>query len=337
MIRPGPLWCWKFSAVKPKPGPFLSMFPTTTEVLPCPPEQRADALWLLYRRAPERLRSCLVAEALEDAEAGALDLSGLWIARRGGKITGVLLTQSLAGRAAAVWPPEVEGGWGRRLRGSTLVRSALEDLRARGFRVAQALLDGSASRASASALASGGMPHVTDLVYLGRATEPPLSLPSRPSPRLRWESFHASNEAEFRAVLDRTYSGSLDMPELEGVRSLDDVIKGHQAAGRFDPARWQIGRLAEEPSAGVLLLLADQPDRESWEVAYLGLTPEIRRRGLGRQALAHALDLARPHRGRLELAVDVRNDPAVRLYRWAGFLPFDRRSVYLAVLGPSVP
>ena len=64
--------------------------------------------------------------------------------------------------------------------------------------------------------------------------------------------------------------------------------------------------------------------------------PEPRGRGLGREAVAHALDLARPHTPRLELAVDVRNPPAERLYRASGFLPYERRAVHLALLnGPG--
>jgi ribosomal protein S18 acetylase RimI-like enzyme len=80
------------------------------------------------------------------------------------------------------------------------------------------------------------------------------------------------------------------------------------------------------------LLLSEALDRDSWEVAYLGLTPAARGRGLGRAALAHALELARRYVPRLELAVDARNRPACRLYRSAGFIPFDRRTVHLAIL-----
>lgn len=310
------------------------MFPTTTEVMPCLPERRAEALWLLYRRAPRNLRASLVAEALEDAEAGVLDLSGLWIACRGGKLAGAMLTQSLAGRAAAVWPPEIDSAWGRRTLARRLIQAALEDLRSRGFRVAQALLDDETARSLVGDLEKGGLPRVTDLVYLERLTGVPIAVPET-APVLEWESFGPGNEAEFRSVLARTYDGSLDMPELEGVRSLDDVMSGHKAAGRFNPTRWQLGRVAGEPRASALLLLADQPDRDAWEVAYLGLTPEARGRGLGRSVLNRAVELTRPHRPRLELAVDTRNEPAVRLYRACGFSPFDRRGVYLAVLEPE--
>jgi ribosomal protein S18 acetylase RimI-like enzyme len=48
--------------------------------------------------------------------------------------------------------------------------------------------------------------------------------------------------------------------------------------------------------------------------------------------LAYALERAGRETARLELAVDVRNAPAVRLYRGCGFVPFDRRGVHVAGL-----
>ena len=51
------------------------------QVEPCPPEARERALHVLYQRVPESLRLSLVLDVLKDASRGALDLSGLWIAR----------------------------------------------------------------------------------------------------------------------------------------------------------------------------------------------------------------------------------------------------------------
>jgi ribosomal protein S18 acetylase RimI-like enzyme len=173
------------------------------------------------------------------------------------------------------------------------------------------------------------MPHVTDLVYLERGTSDPLDVPAG-LPRFDWRAYADEVDAEFRAVLQATYIDSLDMPELEGIRSLDDILSSHRAAGRFVPERWRMGRLPAEPEAATVLLLSEIPDRDAWEVAYLGLTPAARGRGLGRAVLAEALALAAEHVPRLELAVDVRNRPANHLYRAAQFLPFDRRAVHLA-------
>ena len=203
------------------------------------------------------------------------------------------------------------------------------------------------------------MPKITELLYLERNTYIPLPpiaeeeqhvsgahagstnhylrvsesevlQQSRPPP-LDWRGFDPSQETEFRGLVQATYVASLDMPELEGVRSIDDIIESHRATGRFVPAYWQLGQVPGYPHLAVVLLLSAIPERDVWEVVYLGLTPAARGCGLGRVAIAHALELARSHVSRLELAVDIRNHPATRLYESTGFTIFDRRSVHLAV------
>jgi ribosomal protein S18 acetylase RimI-like enzyme len=180
------------------------------------------------------------------------------------------------------------------------------------------------------------MPRVTELLYLERATAAPLPAgtgsPAAPAPDFRWRPFEPAIAAEFREVMQATYVGSLDMPELEGARGLDDILAGHRAAGLFVPERWRLGRVPGEPEAAAVLLMAEAPGRDVWEVVYLGLTPAARGRGLGLAAIRHALELARGRASYLELAVDLRNTPAVRLYRSTGFTPRDHRSVHLAIL-----
>ena len=317
-------------------------------VMPCPVEARPAALEVLYRRMPAALRGHLIAEVLEDARRGELDLSGLWIARiRSGRIVGALMTQALAGKAVALWPPEVGPSWRRAALAAALVAAALDDLAARGFRLVQAALDESAGPQAARDLARGGMPRITELLYLERDTATPLppggrALPAEGEDRgqgaratkdFDWRPFDPSIADEFHAVLQATYEGSLDMPELEGTRGLEDILASHQAAGLFVPERWRLGRIAGEPDAAAVLLLTEVPGRDAWEVVYLGLTPAARGRGLGRAVIRHALERARGHAPILELAVDLRNTPAVRLYESTGFTPRDRRAVHLAILG----
>ncbi len=98
--------------------------------------------------------------------------------------------------------------------------------------------------------------------------------------------------------------------------------------------RWRVGRLVGEPEAGAVLLLSELPDREAWEVAYLGLTPAARGRGLGRGHAGPGHCHGGGVRPRIELAVDVRNRPATQLYVAAEFVPFDRRAVHLASPNP---
>ncbi len=314
-------------------GPIAGAWMATAspEIVPCPEADRAEALARFYQKAAPPRRAALVAGLLADEARGALDLGGLWIARQQGRIVGALLTTALAGRAGAIWPPEVIPGRSRAEVADALIRAGLEAFRGRGVGVVQALLEVSAARASGD-LARGGIPYVTDLIYLRRPTLPPLPIPPN-LPLLVWESYRDDRADAFVEVLEASYEGSLDMPELDGLRSLAEVIAGHRASGRFDPDRWWIGRAGLGGLPVVLVIVADQADGTAWEVTYLGVSLRMQGRGLGRAALAFALEQARPRVPVLELAVDARNAPALRLYRRAGFRPFDRRAVHLALLG----
>jgi mycothiol synthase len=328
----------------------------TSRILACPPQARAEALAILYRRVPDALRPYLISEVLDEADRGEIDLSGLWIAVRGsasaesrpgldpdssparpvGRIIGAMLTQPLSLRTAAVWAPEVRPSWRRGATAAALVRAALEDLRARGYRLAQAVLDESAASHGSIDLGRGGLPKVTELIYMERLTESSacssLSLQSPGSAQWSWSPFCDATEGEFRAVIQATYRESLDMPELGGSRSIDDIIADHRISGRFEPSRWRLGRMVGDPESAAILLLAEiTPEPDTWEVVYLGLTPAARGRGLGRSVIAHALELAGPCVPRLELAVDVRNVPALRLYETTGFTVVDRRVVHLTI------
>jgi ribosomal protein S18 acetylase RimI-like enzyme len=74
------------------------------------------------------------------------------------------------------------------------------------------------------------------------------------------------------------------------------------------------------------------PEGEGWDLAYVGVVPEARRRGFGRELVRKALIEA--HQGdarQLTLSVDVRNHPAWDLYASLGFEPYEQREVYLAI------
>ena len=62
----------------------------------------------------------------------------------------------------------------------------------------------------------------------------------------------------------------------------------------------------------------------------MGLVPEVRGRGWGRQITRYAQWLGRGARiERILVAVDAANEPAVAAYRSTGFELWERRSVYL--------
>lgn len=312
------------------------MLGSNVRIVACPPDQRPEALEVLYQELPPEIRAEMIAMVLGDELQGQVDLSGLWIAKRPvrERPIGAILSQRLAGRAVVLWPPEINPVRDRDAIAAMLIRGVLDASRADGAAIVQAVLDDTATPRNRFDLTRGGLPHVTDLIYMRRDLDIPWKHPRRRKPpKLQWRGLDEGSEDLFRKTLGATYPGSLDMPELEGARTLDDVMASHRASGRFIPKLWRLGTLENQADPSAILILSPVPDRDAWEVVYLGLVPEARGRGLGAQTLAHARDLALQdgHPEAIDLAVDTRNAPALKLYESTGFIPHDQRSIHLVV------
>ena len=200
--------------------------------------------------------------------------------------------------------------------------------------IAQCLLEQQDVAASRE-LTAAGIPRLTELSFLARSLEE--EVPTRPEqPVARIEEFDPnSNRERFANLLERTWRGTLDCPELNGCRSGIEALDGHQLAGEFSPDRWLLFSI-DGADVGVLLL-TNHPDEQVWEVVYFGVAAEARGRGLGRVILLEGLRRAQ-EAGALELvlAVDARNSPALKLYTDLGFRPFDRRIVHALLRRPGV-
>lgn len=204
----------------------------------------------------------------------------------------------------------------------------------------QALVDPSEFR-QAEALSRAGMVRLAELSYLERATpRGPAAAPSTPLPTdLRAEVWDPRERAEMIQTLERSYVGTLDCPDLAGLRRGEDVLEGHIQSGTFEPSLWTILRFVDGPHngrpAGVCLFNSSAANSSSTgsgslELVYFGLVPEARGRGLGRLLLQHGLDMTRERReGAILLAVDDRNEPAHRIYRDAGFRQRFKRIAYI--------
>jgi GNAT superfamily N-acetyltransferase len=115
---------------------------------------------------------------------------------------------------------------------------------------------------------------------------------------------------------------------------MEDVLAGYQATGCFAPERWLIVRSGGQDVG--CLLLADHPRDGNWELVYMGLVPLSRGRGWGREIVRYAQWLtAQAKRPRLVVAVDDANHPALQVYAVKGFRAWDRRRVYVKVLGSA--
>lgn len=278
----------------------------------------------MFARLSADERAYRVARALELVERGDVDPRGILVLDGKSGPEGAIVCQPIAGAGSMIWPPMVHDGPDRQAGEDRLVDHARAWLQELGARLAQCLLpDGEAFLAAP--LVRNGIVHVTGLTGMRHDLGPGTGEPIR----LTLDPYDPASPEVFHQTLERSYEGTLDFPEVNGVRSIAEVIAGHRAQGRFDPSHWWLARQEGAP-IGVMLLI-DQGTGE-WEIEYVGVVPRARRRGLGRELVLTALAAARAGgASRVNLSVDDRNEPARRLYQRMGFVEEDHRQVYLQV------
>ena len=197
----------------------------------------------------------------------------------------------------------------------TVIERVCQHFAQHDVQLGQVLID-PADQATIDAYLAGGFARMAELLYLQRHirrahTPPTLAAPFAVHPY--------SDEAHgaFAAAIAASYEDSLDCPPLNGVRSVEDIIAGHKSAGEFDPNDWFV--VTHGDQAVAVLLLSRTIHGEGMELVYLGLSPQVRGFGIGdflmRLAFARVLERKL---GRLTLAVDSQNAPALRLYHRHG-------------------
>ncbi|MFK7759504.1 MAG: GNAT family N-acetyltransferase [Phycisphaerales bacterium] len=136
-------------------------------------------------------------------------------------------------------------------------------------------------------------------------------------------------------ALERSYEGTLDCPELCGLRSMEDVLASHHSTGEFDPSRWWL--LLKDDSPVGCCLLTHCPANDSVELVYLGICPSMQGQGLGKKILTHALKSLKLSDAVAEVtcAVDRRNIPASKVYETLGFKRFDARCGFVRLITPA--
>jgi ribosomal protein S18 acetylase RimI-like enzyme len=286
------------------------------------PDDRVAALELVFGHLSPDNRDQHVAQAMSEAEQQPDAV--LWAGYRGERLVAAMLAQVQAGRTAFVSPPRLTRDEPLETVRDLAAR-LMDDLVSHGVQLAQALLDTDHGE-DAERLAEIRFRHVANLLYLVSLAG---SFPtSPPKDGLEFAPYSLAEHDRLAAVVQRTYEASLDCPEIEKARSLEDVLAGYRATGVFDPARWLI---ATHQGVDIgCVLLTDHPKSKQWELIYMGVVREARGRGWGVALARHAQWLARQAgRERLVLAVDAANAPAIDVYAAAGFVAWDHRSVFL--------
>ncbi len=252
---------------------------------------------------------------------------------RGGAPTGVAFALLLPGRTAMLLIPPLHGGLVRADDQQAATGALLDALSDLNLHYAQALLD-PLDEPRRAMLQAAGFWRLAGLHYLERNPIYPWCDPPAAA-EAQWIAYDERDQPpaapvhrRFAETIQATYRESADCPALTDLRPVDDVMAGHKATGRFDPALWQLA-LVDGQAAGCLLL-ARLTHGPVFEVAYMGVHPDFRRRGVGGLLLRRALDLSRQRAAqRLTLVVDEQNAPARRLYDRFAFSLVARREAWL--------
>ncbi len=299
-------------------------------------EQRAAlGLLLTGRPAPS---DPAVGHFLDFVRTHGLSLDGLWTAYRDTTpIVSVLLIPG-AGKTAVLFLSPISST-DRTAPLTALVCHVVEQTSADEIRLIQALLDPHQSMVQ-QALVDAGFIRLAQLVYMRRScmgrdvatAEPNAALTCR-GRSLQKYTWDESRRDLFARSIEASYIDTRDCPGLVGIRHIDDIIAGHMAVGRFDPALWTTWYADNEPVA--VLLLNPMAERRELELVYLGLSPAFRGQGLGKALMYFALSRAKQfgYTG-IHLAVDDSNTPALRLYQHIGFRATGSKLAMIGVLKP---
>jgi ribosomal protein S18 acetylase RimI-like enzyme len=306
----------------------MSEYRPAVVIEPARREEMAAAFRLLFQHLEEEDRESRVANALKMLCDKELNQAGMLVARIDGESRGSLFFQPVAGASGLIWPPQILLDTSADVE-DQLLTEACRRLANQGAKLVQCLLSPQEIPLGAS-LERNGFRHITQLWYLRHDLKfsPRFFLASE---ALSYHSYASCAADPFHQTLLRTYETTWDCPEVNGVREIDEIIAGHKSQGRYNPENWWLASDKGLP-AGVLLL-AEVPDLKSWDLLYVGVVPEARGQGFGRELVRKALWEARAAEAlQLTLSVDARNQPALNLYQSFGFEAYDQREVFLRIL-----
>lgn len=290
-------------------------------VAPVSPAEYEAAARLLFARAPAHDLDGRVQRFLALIAAGDIEPSGLLVAKRRGELVGVAVVQFLPGGSAVVVPPLPDSAPAR----WQLAAAIVAQLQARNSPLGYTFLDPADVRQADPLVRHGfrSVTQITNMLRFGAES----SLPPKPSADITFTPVQHTDPTLFGDTLLATYDGTLDVPEACIDRPAAAILAGYRA-NQPDPPHWW---LAADPSGRpVGLVLLTVTGAGTMDLGYLGVVPAARGRGLGKELLRFAVRAADALGfADLSLSVDVRNEPALRLYRGHGFRPYQWQQVFL--------
>jgi len=140
---------------------------------------------------------------------------------------------------------------------------------------------------------------------------PALSAPRK----FKWIPYRTRDRRLFAEVFYRTLEGSLDFPELPVSTDGVKLMRAFEARGGHDGDDFAALEVGGD-MCGLVLVVSQKP---RVEIAYMGLVPGQRGKGLGHALVARAAERARAHNAsEIQVTVDSRNAPAIAAYEKFG-------------------
>ncbi|MBL8828152.1 MAG: GNAT family N-acetyltransferase [Planctomycetaceae bacterium] len=288
------------------------------------PAERLTAVTFVLADIPEAETHAqqLLATQPNDAWQGLLVAIG-----KSGDLQGALWLQDLGGSAAMIWPPRLSAGIAENV-AESLVAAALQLAERRDLQIVQALLNGDA-QADTELLLRHEFRRLDDLAYLACVIDERHAAPWESS--LTLTPVAENDEARLVAVVDATYQATLDLPELNNLRTAAEVLAEYRAAPQYDPRLWFLAR-HEQTDVGCLLL-NDHTSLDQVELVYFGLIAQARGQRWGQELVRFAQQQAgKLGRRQLLLAVSAGNRPALNAYAATGFFAWQQRRTLVKFL-----
>ncbi|GAA4423074.1 GNAT family N-acetyltransferase [Bremerella cremea] len=291
------------------------------------PEHYGAALWMATGGRTRLASRGRVTALLAAEKQGKIHFNGLYTAKRGKRIVASLWCLNQPGRIATIWGP------GRLPSESectvdTLLREAIEKATEQGCHLIQSLV-GADNPGAGELLSRGGFRPITILDTLQAYSDEFYA--EAPSQELQWTVCEDRRDPSYVDLVAQTYVDSLDCPELDGLREIEDVLDGYFATSGQSTEYWF--QLHHRGVPAGVLILAHHQDANQLELIYFGLVPAVRGRKLGGEVLRLVIDIARQLDCQsVVTGADQRNLPALSLYRRFGFHQVDSKQLYLLSL-----
>ncbi len=302
--------------------------PAQLEIRIAQPGELPSALHLLLGHAASAAPfPGATADPLVDAwRLGKWPDHAIFVALHQQRLVGAMMSQAMPGAVGLIWPPRTLDIDHPAPIQDALMTASLAYLHGLDLVWAQAILMPEEENA-ARVLLRHDFHFLTTLTYL---LHPLTDLPSSAARGVALAPYHPDEHSVFTQTLMASYEETLDCPELNGLRDVDQILEGYREIDGWQPSWWRLIHVQGQP-IGVLLHAVNRDlPRPVWELLYFGLIPEARSQGWGQAALCQLLNEAsRQGAAHLLLGVDDRNLPALQLYGRMGFEPWEQRAIYL--------